>query len=117
MPRTLRFFISYAREDSKIAEALRASLSKSLPFPLSYVDLDEKTFEVGAEFTSIIQDKLDKAHILLVLYTGRLKHSHGFTGQEYGYFLSSKRVNPVIDKIDRKVVPIYLDEPPRCGLH
>ena len=54
MPTTLRFFISYASEDSKIAEALRATMSTSLPSPLAYVDLDKFTFDIGAEIPTMI---------------------------------------------------------------
>ena len=71
MPGTLRLFISYAREDEKIADAVRAALSKALPTPLAFVDMDKYTIEVGADFAADIQDKLDKAHVLVIVYTGR----------------------------------------------
>src|SRR6266404_6568060 len=75
MPSTLRLFISYAREDEKIADAVRAALSKALPTPLAFVDMDKYTIDVGADFAADIQDKLDKAHVLVIVYTGRAKQS------------------------------------------
>src|SRR5260221_11322307 len=52
MPSTLRLFISYAREDEKIADAVRAALTKALPTPLAFVDMDKYTIDVGADFAA-----------------------------------------------------------------
>jgi hypothetical protein len=112
MPSTLRLFISYAREDEKIADAVRAALTKALPTPLAFVDMDKYTIDVGADFAADIQDKLDKAHVLVIVYTGRAKQSFGYTGQELGYFRSQKKLIPVLDEIPRKIVSVFLGEPP-----
>lgn len=112
MPITLKFFISYTREDEKIADAVRAALTKALPTPLAYVDMDKYTIEVGADFAADIQEKLDVAHVLILIYTARLKLSFGYTGQELGYFRSRIKMAPTLDDIPRRIVFVSLGEAP-----
>src|SRR4051812_24995341 len=112
MPTMLKLFISYAREDEKIADAVRAALTKALPTPLAYVEMDKYTIDVGADFAVDIQEKLDLAHVLVLVYTARPKLSFGYTGQELGYFRSQIKITPTLDKIPRRIAFVSLGEPP-----
>lgn len=108
-PRILRVFISYAREDEKIAiaavDALRTALG---PFADVFID---NALQFGLSFQEEIKKRLDLTDLLVVIYSGVLKHSHSFTGMELGYFIG------VIERDQqshhqRRIVPIYLDDPP-----
>lgn len=91
MPTTLNLFISYAREDENIADAVRTALTKALPTPLAFVEMDKYTIEVGADFAEDIQEKLNRAHVLVLVHTARPKLSFGWTGQELRYFRLRKQ--------------------------
>ena len=113
MPTTLNLFISYAREDENIADAVRAALTKALPTPLAYVEMDKYTIEMGVDFATNIQEKLDRAHVLILVHTARPKLSFGWTGQELGYFRAQKKLTPTLDDIERRIVFVSLaDAPP-----
>jgi hypothetical protein len=114
MPTTLNLFISYAREDEIIANAVRAALANALPTPPAFVEMDKYTIEVGVDFSTEIQKKLDRAHVLVLVHTARPKENFGWTGQELGYFRAQKAMNPKVDGIERRIVFVTLaaDPPP-----
>ncbi|WP_284618627.1 toll/interleukin-1 receptor domain-containing protein [Aquabacterium humicola] len=110
MPTTLNLFISYAREDEIIANAVRAALANALPTPPAFVDMDKYTIEVGADFSAEIKKKLNRAHVLVLVHTARPKESFGWTGQELGYFRAQQEITPKLDEIERRIVFVSLAE-------
>jgi hypothetical protein len=107
----LRFFISYASEDRAISIALSNALNKALGDVFAEVWLDTQSLRVGYEFSKQIRNQLDLTDVLLVVYTGKEKLSHSFTGVEIGYFLGVMDRSPV-GVIPRRIVSFYLDQPP-----
>ena len=108
-PRILRVFISYAKEDEKIAaaafEAIRTALGT---FADVFID---NALQFGVSFQEEIQKRLDETDLLVVIYSAALKPSHSFTGMELGYFIGTMQRNQSPDR-PRRIVPIYLDTPP-----
>src|SRR3984885_15203975 len=108
-PRILRVFISYAKEDEKIAvavfEAIRAALGT---FADVFID---NALRFGVSFQDEIKRRLDDTDLLVVIYSACLKPSHGFTGMELGYFIAAMERNQQPDR-PRKIVPFYMDTPP-----
>ncbi len=108
-PRILRVFISYAKEDEKIAvaafEAIRTALGT---FADVFID---NALQFGVSFQDEIRKRLDETDLLVVIYSATLKPSHSFTGMELGYFIGTIERNQQPDR-PRKIVPIYLDNPP-----
>jgi hypothetical protein len=108
-PRILRVFISYAKEDEKIAiaacEAIRTALGT---FADVFID---NALQFGVSFQDEIKKRLDDTDLLVVIYSATLKPSHSFTGMEFGYFIGAMERNQQPDR-PRKIVPIYLDTPP-----
>ena len=108
-PRILRVFISYAKEDEKIAvaafEAIRTALGT---FADVFID---NALQFGVSFQDEIRKRLDETDLLVVIYSATLKPSHSFTGMELGYFIGTMERNQPPDR-PRRIVPIYLDNPP-----
>jgi hypothetical protein len=108
-PRILRVFISYAKEDEKIAvaafEAIRTALGT---FADVFID---NALQFGVSFQDEIKKRLDETDLLVVIYSATLKPSHSFTGMELGYFIGAMERNQHADR-PRRIVPIYLDTPP-----
>jgi hypothetical protein len=81
-------FISYASEDFDLAEAVYQciqALGESV-FDWITIFFDRKSIEAGDEIRIDLGDNLEKSDFLIILYTGRLKVSHGYTGWELGFF-------------------------------
>ncbi len=113
----LRLFISYAREDEKIAvavsNAIKAALSEGSLFDVS---LDQYSFEIGSDLQEQIQRRLEDTDRLIVIYTGVDKPSHSYTGWEVGYFMGvQQRLEPADDS--PKIVSLYLNNPPAVIAH
>jgi TIR domain len=108
-PHILRVFISYAKEDEKIAvaafEAIRTALGT---FADVFIDT---ALQFGVSFQDEIRKRLDETELLVVVYSAALKPSHSFTGMELGYFIGTMERNQQSDR-PRRIVPIYLDNPP-----
>jgi|HubBroStandDraft_6_1064221.scaffolds.fasta_scaffold64209_2 hypothetical protein len=108
-PHILRVFISYAKEDEKIAvaafEAIRTALGT---FADVFIDTG---LQFGVSFQAEIQKRLDETDLLVVIYSAALKPSHSFTGMELGYFIGTMERNQPPER-PRRIVPIYLDNPP-----
>lgn len=92
-PQRINIFISYASEDQELVAAIHNLLNDTFTLaPLFiYRDLEIKQ---GQNYATAIDEALDKADILLVIFTERLKMSHSYTGYEVGYFNRSKRQHP-----------------------
>ncbi len=106
-PRILRVFISYAKEDEKIALAVFDAIRTALA-PFVYVFIDT-ALQFGLSFQDEIRKRLDDTDLLVVIYSAALKPSHSFTGMEVGYFM---RVRDMDAENVRRIVPVYLDSPP-----
>jgi TIR domain len=81
-------FISYASEDFDIAEAVyqcMQSLGETV-FDRIKIFFDRKTIDASDEIRTDLGENLEKSDFLIILYTGRLKVSHGWTGWELGFF-------------------------------
>jgi hypothetical protein len=111
-PQVLRIFVSYASEDEDIARAIASGLERALGD--DSVHLDRWFLQAGDPFKQEIEHKLDKTDILVVVFTGRDKESHSWTGWELGYFTAVMK-----QRQGAKIVPMYLNAPPDTivGLH
>ena len=103
------FFISYAREDRKIADAVHTMIKKAMG-PSADVFMDE-ALTFGVPFEDEIKKKLDKTNVLVVVHSGILKPAFAFPGLELGYFIHSMD-NDTRDDFPRRIVPIYSGSPP-----
>ena len=107
-PRVFRIFISYASEDKAIATAAASWFRTALPDTFAEVYFDKDFMELGQTFKTQIEAKLQQTNVFIIVYTGVLKHSHGYTGWEAGFFDHIMRTDP--DR--RKKISLYLFEPP-----
>ena len=108
-PRIFRVFISYASEDKSIALAMAKCLTVALGDFFAEVYLDKGFLLPGDNFKTDIESRLQKTDVLIIVYTGVKKESHGYTGWEVGYFDHVMQTAP--DK-DKKKIAMYLDKPP-----
>jgi TIR domain len=108
-------FLSYASEDSAIANVIENALqclSGELDFGLE-ITRDVHSFTRGLSLSDQVIEKLKNSDFLFIIYTEALKKSHSYTGFEVGAF----RVFMTQDqekkkKTDRRIVSLYLDEMP-----
>jgi hypothetical protein len=105
----LRLFISYAREDEKIAIAVANAVQIALG-PSAEVFIDSG-LRFGLDFKAEIKSKLDETDVLIAVSSDALKPAFGFTGLELGYFIHSME-RDLQPAFRRRVVPIYLERPP-----
>jgi TIR domain len=106
--KSLSIFVSYAREDRTLASAVVTALQAV--FSLAPVTIEsDLNFVEGDDFRDAINDKLDAAAALIVLYTARSKPSHSYTGFEVGFFTNSIRKTPdVIPGVRRFILPVCI---------
>jgi len=107
-PHVFRVFISYASEDIEIAKAVATNLRPALNESFAEVDLDQEFLEAGLKWDRELERKLEQTNVLIILYTGVEKPSHGYTGWEIGYFDRIMRDDSGL----RKKIALYLDVPP-----
>src|ERR1700733_9668832 len=107
--RVFRFFISYAREDEKIAIAVSNALQTAMG-PSAEVFIDSG-LRFGLSFQDEIKKKLYETDTLVVIDSSVVKPAFGYTGMELGYFIRvmERDLEP---EFSRRIVPIYLDKPP-----
>jgi hypothetical protein len=103
----LRIFISYASEDRDIAIAIGDAFVASLDDDFAEINLDKWFLQAGYDFQRQIERKLDQTDVLIVVFTGVEKESHGYTGWEVGYFTHAMKDRPT-----SRQVPIFLNRPP-----
>jgi len=64
----------------------------------------------GFNLNDQIKKQIDKTDVLIVVYTGQQKPSHGFTGLEIGYFIGlAEKKKPVVV---RRMISIFDGSPP-----
>lgn len=107
--RVFRIFISYASEDLAIATAVASCFKTALPDFFAEVNFDKEFLEPGSAFQAQIETKLQQTDVLIIVYTGVEKRSHGYTGWEVGYFDHIIRTD---DSGRRKKISLYLFAPP-----
>lgn len=81
----LSVFISYAREDGDIVDALNNALSYAFGDALA-VFVDRVSLQQGDDLRGAINAHLDRADVLMVVSTGVERPSHDWAGYELGYF-------------------------------
>ena len=92
----LNVFLSYASEDSSIADALARALRTAFFDRLDLSMMSE--FPSGTKWRDLISDSIAQADILIAIVAGRLKPGNSFTGYEIGQFDSSLRYNPTMSR-------------------
>jgi hypothetical protein len=107
-PRVFRIFVSYASEDAAIASAIANCFKTALPDFFAEVNFDKEFLEPGSPFKAQIESKLQQTDVLIIVYTGAEKRSHGYTGWEVGYFDHVIRMDPG----GREKISLYLYGPP-----
>jgi hypothetical protein len=103
------FFVSYASEDRKIADAVETMIKAAMG-PSADVFLDE-ALSFGVSFEEEIKKKLDETNVLVVVHSGILKPAFAFPGLELGYFMRIMEGETRGD-FPRRIVPIYSGKPP-----
>ena len=109
-PERFQFFISYAHEDDKIANAVFTAIKTAMG-PSADVFMDV-ALSFGVSFEDELKKKLHETNVLVVIHSGSiLKPAFAFPGLELGYFM-----NIMDDKkrkdFPRRIVPIYFEKPP-----
>jgi hypothetical protein len=108
-------FISYASEDSDIAQAVYPSLQSlgETIYDQIKIFFDFKSISGGDTIREEIRTFLYKSDYLIVIYTGVFKRSHGYTGFEVGFFdaLIQDEIRHT-NTSARKIVSIFFDEQP-----
>jgi hypothetical protein len=113
--RPVRVFLSYASEDSDIAKAIYDSFIALNAKSSSNIRViwDKKSLEPGSPLPvrDDIESKLLVTDFFIIIYTGVLKKSHSYTGEEIGFFrgLISKEGGV---SSSRKIFLIYFGEQP-----
>ena len=105
----LKIFLSYTKEDSKIAEALAWTLRKSFLESVEITMMEE--FQSGMNWRKLIIDSTNRADILVAIATGQLKPSFSFTGMEIGSFLNSINGRIQMERfpqLTRRMIPIAI---------
>jgi hypothetical protein len=105
--RRFRIFISYASEDQQIAEAIRKCLTLALGDVFAEINIDKWFLQPGIDFKKQIRSKLEITDVLIIVYTGTEKPSHGYTGWEVGFFDHVMQTSP-----GRAKVAFFLEKPP-----
>jgi hypothetical protein len=104
-----RLFISYAREDEKVAIAVANAVQIALG-PSAEVFIDSG-LRFGLDFQEEIKTKLDETDAFIAIYSSISKPTFGFTGIEMGFFMHSVKNNPGAG-FKRRIVPMFFDKPP-----
>ena len=112
-------FISYASEDHDVAQAVYQSLQSlsETIFDRVKIFLDSKSIEASDEIRQDLRAGLRKSDFLVVLYTGQLKKSHGYTGWELGFFeaLMEEEKKQGDGETARRIIYLYCGETPPTG--
>jgi hypothetical protein len=103
------FFISYASEDRKVADAVETMIKGGMG-PSADVFMDE-ALSFGESFEEEIKEKLCETNVLVVVHSGILKPAFAFPGLELGYFIRIME-NETRKDFPRRIVPIYFGKPP-----
>lgn len=111
-------FISYASEDHDVANAVYQSVQAlgETIYDRIRIFFDLKSIDAGDEIRKDIRSGLKKSDFLVVLYTGRLKRSHGYTGWEVGFFERLMEEDIAATKqTTRRIIYLFSGETPPTG--
>lgn len=107
-PQILHAFISYARDDERIAVAVFDAIRVALgAYAVVFID---NALRFGLSFQDEIKAQLDKTDLLVVIYSATLKPVFSFAGMELGYFMGLMKHDATARR-PRRIVPIYLEAP------
>jgi hypothetical protein len=113
--RPVRVFLSYASEDSDIAKAIYDSFIALKAKSSSNIRViwDKKSLEPGSPLPvrDDIESKLLITDFFIIIYTGVLKKSHSYTGEEIGFFRGLMSKEGGVSS-SRKIFLIYFGEQP-----
>lgn len=114
--RPVRIFLSYASDDEDIVQAFERSFNALNTMTGNLRTWwDKKSLQVGSSnpLRDEIEENLLLTDYLVILYTGAMKKSHSYTGEELGFFRGLIRADEQKGgKSRRKVIPIYFGERP-----
>jgi hypothetical protein len=103
---SLNVFLSYASEDTDIAEALTNTLREAF---VNNVDISTMSeFKSGLNWKELIADRIAETDIFIAIATGEIKPAFSFTGYEVGAFsfsLREARHMARFDKLQRRLIP------------
>ncbi len=112
--RRIRIFLSYAHEDADIAKAIYDLLNELSLRASSNITVifDKVSLEPGSPLPILedIQNKLVSTDFFILIYSGVLKASHSYTGEEVGFFRGLIRNEGA--ETTRKIYQIYFGKPP-----
>jgi hypothetical protein len=109
LKRVFQLFISYAREDAKIAIAVSNALQTALG-PSAEVFIDSG-LPYGLNFEDEIRKRLDETDALVVIDSETLKPPFGWTGTELGRFMHAMENDPANRDFKRRIIPVYGEKP------
>ena len=105
---TVNIFISYATEDKELVGDINNVLQQLFDYA-SLTIFHDQSILGGENWAEKIDRELDKADILLIIYTEQKKYSHSYTGYELGYFRNSIKQNPKSPSgLDRIYIPFCI---------
>jgi hypothetical protein len=107
--RPISVFISYSRDDAKIAAALKAAIG-SIDNKFFRVFLDVETIELGKNWKTEIAKNVKRSDVFIAIFTGDQKHVFDYCGFEVGLFsgYSGKRKNTMFCIYDTREPPTIL---------
>jgi hypothetical protein len=101
-------FISYASEDKDLAKDVNQEFRRLFPASVRTF-FDRASLEAGTDFREAIDQALDSADILLILFSDQSKSSHSYTGYEAGFFSRSKAQRPSLASgVTRVIIPFCI---------
>jgi hypothetical protein len=80
-------FISYASEDRDLVDNITRAMNET--FGQNLIIKRDVDIKQGKNWVQSIDEALDEADILLVVFTNKIKLSHSYAGYEVGYFKNS----------------------------
>jgi hypothetical protein len=103
--KAIKLFISHAREDLNIVDAIAQTLRAAYLNDIEITMMSE--FPAGSNWRKTIMTAVRETDIMISVATGRLKPSHSFTGMEIGVFLESRETRPNMRSFDleRRMIP------------
>ena len=81
-----KLFFSYAAEDQKLTEHLKAAIRKAHPDSNELAMYTMQTNTLGLDYREEIKKNLNNTDIFVLIHTGRLKPAFSWVGFELGFF-------------------------------
>jgi hypothetical protein len=95
-------FVSFSKEDETLAKAVENELNRVFPHTTDVITSID--FKQGENWRDAINEGLDRADILLIIFSNQQKISHSFTGFEVGYFVHSLKFRPTIHEDQKRLI-------------